>query len=73
MNCTGNQVEAEIMMQFAWECETRRHAFADGVIHGVRAAVECLSGFPEQVAVAHLMVSLQEQMKSAFTAPECSS
>lgn len=69
MLSTREEIEAEVMQQFATEFGIGQAAFADGVIQGLKAAAQTLSG-SEQMALIDLMNSLKTQMQATFSDPK---
>lgn len=67
MTPTRKEVETDIVRQFAGETETGRAAFADGVIQGLKAAVQTVPGLCEQVALIELMESLKQRFHAVAT------
>lgn len=70
MTPTRKEIEADIVRQFTGEPEAGRAAFADGVIQGLKAAVQTVPGLCDQVALIELMESLKEQLQASATNPE---
>lgn len=64
---THREIKADIVRQFSEEPEAGRAVFADGVIQGLKAAVQTVPGLPEQIALIELMESLKEQFQAAAT------